>query len=67
MIVHKPDVHIWFVTGSQHLYGPDTLEQVTRDSRTIVDGINRAGVLPYPIEWKPTVKSAEEISTEVEG
>ncbi|NUR56708.1 MAG: L-arabinose isomerase [Acidobacteria bacterium] len=66
-MVHKPDVHIWFVTGSQHLYGPDTLEQVTRDSRAIVDGINRAGVVPCPIEWKPTVKSAEEISAVLEA
>ena len=24
---------VWFVTGSQHLYGPETLEQVAKDSQ----------------------------------
>ena len=62
MIAHKPDFDIWFITGSQHLYGPETLEQVARDSRAIVDGLNATGAVPYPIAWKPTVKSAEEIS-----
>src|SRR5205809_6591861 len=38
VIVHKPDFELWFVTGSQHLYGPDTLARVARDSRAIVDG-----------------------------
>jgi L-arabinose isomerase len=62
VIVHKPDFELWFITGSQHLYGPETLEQVARDSRAMVDGLNATGVVPYPIAWKPTVKSAEEIS-----
>jgi L-arabinose isomerase len=67
LIVHKPDFDIWFVTGSQHLYGPDTLEQVARDSRAIVDGLNAGGIVPYPLVWKPTVKSAEEISATLEA
>jgi L-arabinose isomerase len=67
VIAHKPDFDLWFVTGSQHLYGPDTLEQVARDSRAIVDGLNAGGVVPYPIVWKPTVKSAEEISATLEA
>jgi L-arabinose isomerase len=28
---------VWFVTGSQHLYGPETLEQVAEHSRHIAD------------------------------
>jgi len=67
VIVHKPDFDIWFVTGSQHLYGADTLEQVARDSRAMVDGLNAAGTVPYPIVWKPTVTSAEEISAVLEA
>ncbi len=67
MIVHKPDFDIWFVTGSQHLYGPETLEAVARDSRAIADGLNATGAVPYPIVWKPTVKSAEEISAVLES
>jgi L-arabinose isomerase len=67
VIVHHPDFELWFVTGSQHLYGPDTLEQVARDSRAIVDGLNAGGGIPYPIVWKPTVKSADEISATLEA
>jgi L-arabinose isomerase len=67
VIVHQPAFEVWFVTGSQHLYGPETLEQVARDSRAIVDGLNATGTVPYPITWKPTVKSAEEISAALEA
>ena len=37
------DYEFWFVTGSQHLYGPETLAQVAKDSVTIVDGLNASG------------------------
>jgi L-arabinose isomerase len=67
VIVHKPDFEFWFVTGSQHLYGTETLERVARDSRAIVDGLNAGNLIPYPIVWKPTVKTAEEISTTLEA
>ena len=67
MIVSKPDFDLWFITGSQHLYGPETLEQVARDSRAIVDSLNGSGAVPYPITWKPTVKTAEEVSSVLEA
>jgi L-arabinose isomerase len=67
VIVNKPDFDLWFVTGSQHLYGPETLEQVARDSRAVVDGLNAGGAIPYPIVWKPTVTSAEEVSAMLEA
>ena len=34
------EYEFWFVTGSQHLYGPETLEQVAKDSQAKVDGLN---------------------------
>src|SRR5262249_53691398 len=40
---------------------------VARDSRAIVDGLNAGGAIPYPIVWKPTVKTAEEISAVLEA
>ena len=30
------EYEFWFVTGSQHLYGPETLEQVAKDSQAMV-------------------------------
>ena len=50
----------WFVTGSQHLYGPETLAQVEADARQIVAGLNDAG-LPIRLVFKPVVKTPEEI------
>ena len=52
---------VWFVTGSQHLYGEDTLKQVANDSKTIVEGLNVAANFPVTIEYKPTVKTPDEI------
>jgi L-arabinose isomerase len=67
VIVHKPDCEFWFLTGSQHLYGPDTLEQVARDSRAMVDALNASAAIPYPLVWKPTVKTAEDASAVLEA
>lgn len=52
---------LWFVTGSQHLYGPKVLEQVANNSQTIVTGLNQTKKISAPIEYKGTVKSPEEI------
>ena len=52
---------IWFITGSQHLYGPETLEQVAGNSRTIAQSLDGESVIPVRIVWKPVVKTADEI------
>lgn len=54
---------IWFVTGSQHLYGEETLRQVAENSQEIVKGFNASGAMPVKIIYKPTVKSPDEITT----
>ncbi len=56
------DKEIWFVTGSQHLYGPETLEQVAKNSQKIVDGFNTSNHIPLKIVYKPTVKTPNEIT-----
>lgn len=52
---------IWFVTGSQHLYGPETLEQVAADSQAIVAGLGASKRIPLKLVFKPTVKSPDEV------
>lgn len=54
-------MEVWFITGSQHLYGPKTLAQVDIDSSTIVDGFNKSGKFPVKIVFKPVVKTPDEI------
>ena len=53
---------IWFVTGSQHLYGDETLRQVAKNSQEIVKGFNASSQLPIKIIHKPTVKTPDEIT-----
>ena len=52
---------VWFVTGSQHLYGEETLLQVAQHSQTIAASLNTASQIPVTVVYKPTVKTAEEI------
>ena len=54
---------IWFVTGSQHLYGEETLLQVAENSKELVVGFNDSSHLPIKIVWKPTVKTPDEITS----
>jgi L-arabinose isomerase len=61
MIDYEP-LEAWFITGSQHLYGPDTLEHVDRDSTAIVDGLNATGNLPIKVVFKPVLKTPDEVS-----
>jgi len=52
---------IWFITGSQHLYGEETLKQVAEHSQQIAKGLDSASQIPVKVVFKPTVKSPEEI------
>lgn len=52
---------VWFVTGSQHLYGEETLKQVAEHSRIIAASLNVAPQIPVKIVFRPTVKTPEEI------
>ncbi len=52
----------WFVTGSQHLYGPKTLEQVKSDSEAIVKELNAKGDFSYSIEYKALLTTPDEIT-----
>ena len=52
---------IWFLTGSQGLYGPETLAQVEDQSRKIVDQLNITGEPPLPVVWQPLLTDADAI------
>ena len=52
---------IWFLTGSQALYGDDTLRQVAEQSRQIADALNDASGVPIRVVWQPVLTDAEAI------
>ncbi|MEN0083434.1 MAG: L-arabinose isomerase [Leifsonia sp.] len=52
---------VWFLTGSQHLYGPETLAQVAEQSRAIADELGAAPDVPVRIVWKPVLTDSDAI------
>ena len=52
---------VWFVTGSQHLYGPKTLETVAEHSREIATALGASAHLPVQIVFKPVLTTPESI------
>ncbi|MBK5108584.1 MAG: L-arabinose isomerase [Anaerolineales bacterium] len=52
---------VWFVTGSQHLYGPGPLEQVAKDSKLIAEALSQAEGIPVEVKFKPVVTRPEEV------
>ena len=55
-----PTPEVWFLTGSQGLYGPETLDQVASQSQAIADRLGD-GDLPVAVVWKPVLLDAASI------
>lgn len=49
---------VWFVTGSQGLYGEETLRQVAAQSREVAAQL---ADLPVRVVWKPVLTDADSI------
>ncbi len=56
------DYQVWFLTGSQHLYGPEAIEQVGRNSREIAAHLSAAASIPVSVAFKPVLTTAEAIA-----
>ena len=52
---------IWYITGSQHLYGEAALKQVATNSRKIVEVLNASKRLPLKIVFKPVLTTPDQI------
>lgn len=61
MLPDLKKLEVWFITGSQHLYGPETLQKVAEHSSIIADALHQSKQIPVSVISKPTVKSPEEI------
>lgn len=60
-MINLEHYEIWFVTGSQHLYGPKTLEQVAQHSREIAAALSVAPELPVKVTFKPVLTTPDAI------
>src|SRR5687768_6092833 len=54
-------LELWFVTGSQHLYGEETLKQVAAHSEQIAAALSSADKIPVTVLFKQVVTTPEEI------
>jgi len=54
---------VWFVTGSQHLYGPETLLQVAADSKAITEALDNSQKIPVRVIFKPVLTTPDSIFT----
>lgn len=52
---------IWFLTGSQSLYGEETLAQVETQSREVARDVAASPSLPVELVWKPVLTTADGI------
>jgi L-arabinose isomerase len=62
MNINLKQLEVWFATGSQHLYGPETLKQVAAHSQAIVKALGAAPAIPVKIVFQPVLVTPEAIT-----
>ncbi|HYG36314.1 MAG TPA: L-arabinose isomerase, partial [Clostridia bacterium] len=55
-------LEVWFITGSQHLYGPETLNQVAVNSQEIAKALDGSPAIPVRVVFKPVAKTPQEVT-----
>jgi L-arabinose isomerase len=61
MLKDLKEYEAWFVTGSQHLYGEETLKQVAEHSQEIVKGLSQSKKIPVKVVYKPVLTTPDSI------
>jgi L-arabinose isomerase len=55
------DREVWFLTGSQDLYGEETLAQVAEQSQEVARALDASSDVPVKVVWKPVLKDSAAI------
>src|SRR5665811_1261308 len=55
------DREIWFLVGSQDMYGEETLRQVAEQSQAVARALDEATAVPVRVVWKPVLKDSDAI------
>lgn len=61
-MIDLKNYEVWFVTGSQHLYGEETLHKVAEHSKIIAESFDKNAKIPVSVIFKPTVTTPDEIT-----
>ncbi len=62
MNIDPKKFQVWFVTGSQHLYGDETLRQVAEHSQQIAKALSASPHIPIDVVFKPVLTTPDAIS-----
>jgi len=54
-------LEVWFIVGSQHLYGPETIVKVAENSKVIAASLNEESSIPVRVVWKAVAMTADAI------
>ena len=65
-MIFLDNLEVWFVTGSQHLYGQKTLDEVAEHSRTIARSLSESRKIPLKVVFKPVLTTPEAVSARCE-
>lgn len=60
-MINLKQFEVWFVTGSQYLYGEETLKKVAEHSAEITKAFDASPSIPVKIIFKPVLKTPDEI------
>ncbi len=60
-MINLKNLEVWFITGSQHLYGSETLKQVDAHSKQIADALDKSSKIPVKVVFKPVLTTPEAI------
>jgi L-arabinose isomerase len=61
-MIDLKQLEVWFITGSQHLYGPATLKQVAVHSRQIAKALNSVPAIPVRVVFQPVLTTPDAVS-----
>jgi L-arabinose isomerase len=56
------NIEVWFVTGSQHLYGEETLKKVAEHSKEIAAAFDKSSQIPVKVVFKPVLTTPDAIT-----
>ncbi len=56
MNINLKELEVWFVVGSQDLYGEETLRQVALHAEKIAHYLDTQAVIPVAVKYKPLLR-----------
>ena len=60
-MINLKNLEVWFITGTQDLYGEETLKQVAKHAQEVAASLDAAAAIHVSIVYKPIVKTPQEI------